>query len=329
MLRICIPIKFQPHGGGFYFLNAFRDFLEHEGHQIATDVSSRYDILFTNHWMTSVPDISRSIRRNPKVRIVQRIDGSAQDYGRHDDADKRQASVNRFADLTIFQSNYAKYATREKFQVIHQDGPIIYNPVDLSIFNPQGTRRNLTGTYRVVSVSWSTNALKGASEIYASAQENPAVHFYLCGNFLDVPELMNIHNLGVLDRGDLAEVMRSCDVLLTFSENEACPNHVLEALASGLPILYRDSGAMSEIIDECGLVIDVKSFATQLNNIISKKKNMSESARHRAETMFNPYLVFNTYIQRIRECLDVPTHIPVGKRFVSAWFQWRPTKATI
>jgi glycosyltransferase involved in cell wall biosynthesis len=327
MFRICIPIQFQPHGGGFYFLNAFRDHLERDGNQVTNDVSSRYDILFTNHWMTSVSNISRAIRHNPDVRIVQRIDGSAQDYGRHDDADERQASVNRLADLTIFQSNYARYATREKFQVIHQDGPIIYNPVDLSIFNPKGTRRNLTGNYRVASVSWSTNALKGAMQIYATAHANPTVHFYLCGNFPGAPNLMNIHNLGVLGRNDLAEVLRSCDVLLTYSQNEACPNHVLEALASGLPILYKDSGAMSELIDECGLAVDVKSFATQLNNIFPEKNNLSENARRRAEMLFNPNLVFETYIQRICECLDAPTRVPVGRRFVSAWFQWRPTKA--
>jgi hypothetical protein len=86
---------------------------------------------------------------------------------------------------------------------------------------------------------------------------------------------------------------------------------------------------MSEVVGESGVVVEFKSFAGQLNNLISKKNRFSENARNRAETLFNPDVVFNAYIQRIRECLDAPTHVPVGRRFVSAWFQWRPTRVTI
>ena len=40
----------------------------------------------------------------------------------------------------------------------------------------------------------------------------------------------------------LVDVLPSYDIYLTASEEEAGANHVLESLAAGLPIVYRDTG---------------------------------------------------------------------------------------
>jgi glycosyltransferase involved in cell wall biosynthesis len=318
-IRVCLPIEFQPHGGGFYFLEMFTKYLLQSGFEVGKDIGTKYDILFTNHWMTPRKQILKAIRHNPGVRIVQRIDGSAKDYGRGDDADQRQAQVNRLADLTIFQSHYAKFATREKFKVVTQDGPVIYNPVDLIMFTPEGRGRPLEGNLRVICVSWSTNPYKGSSEIYAVARLNLDVDFYLCGNFLDTPELDNLHNLGVLDRKQLAEILRSCHALLTFSRNEACPNHVIEAMASGLPVLFLDSGAMKEIVADCGLAVTPDNFRVQLQAIHHKRNEFSIRARVRAESAFNPDKIMTKYVQEIMDSLNEPTRIHPLKRSVLAW----------
>src|SRR5204863_8851183 len=105
--------------------------------------------------------ILRAMRRNPRLRIVQRVDGAAQDYGRGPAADTVQLAVSRLSDLTVFQSEYARKATLERFRVIAHDGPVIYNPVDLMRFTPEGERLPLAVTPRVASVSWSTNPKKG------------------------------------------------------------------------------------------------------------------------------------------------------------------------
>jgi hypothetical protein len=130
-MRICIPIPFRPEGGGFYFLDGFRSYLGAVGWQVVDSINDSYDVLFTNHWMVSRRDMLRAIARNPKLCIVQRIDGAAQDYGRPGDADMRQRAVNRLAGVTIFQSQYCRYSTRTKFPVIINDGPVISNPVDV------------------------------------------------------------------------------------------------------------------------------------------------------------------------------------------------------
>ena len=144
-VKVCIPIAFQPQGGGFYFLQAFRDYLNAHGHPVCADVTDTYDVLFTSHWLVPRRTLLKGLRRNPAARIVQRIDGAAEDYGRDPEADRRQRAVNRVADLTIFQSEYAKRATRERFRIIEQDGPVLHNPVDVTRFTPDGRTDGTAG----------------------------------------------------------------------------------------------------------------------------------------------------------------------------------------
>ncbi|MCW5875238.1 MAG: glycosyltransferase family 4 protein [Anaerolineales bacterium] len=317
-MRICIPIEFKKQGGGFYFLDNFSRFLRENGHEVTGDIDAKYEVLFTNSWMTPYRDVLRAIWRNPQVRIIHRIDGSAQNYGRDPQADYEQSRINRLADLTVFQSQYARYSTREKFPVIDQDGPVIYNPVDLAIFKPSGTERKFPRNQHVACVTWSTNRMKGASKIYAVAAEHPRVDFVLCGNFPDAPELPNIQKSGVLDREQLAEVLRSCKAMLTFSQNEACPNHVLEALACGLPVLYGDSGAMREVIGDCGLPVTVEDFGSQFTSLLQTLPELSRAARNRAEQVFNPSRNFAQYVEHIQTALARPIRIPWRKRWLSA-----------
>jgi glycosyltransferase involved in cell wall biosynthesis len=44
-------------------------------------------------------------------------------------------------------------------------------------------------------------------------------------------------------------MMSQCHVFAHFAENDNAPNVVVEALASGLPVLYRHSGGTPEIVD--------------------------------------------------------------------------------
>jgi glycosyltransferase involved in cell wall biosynthesis len=318
-MRICIPIEFQAQGGGFYFLEGFATYLGQAGWEVSQIPESAYEVLFTNHWMTPYADILRAIRRNPNVRIIQRIDGAAENYGRDAEADRRQAQVNQMADLTIFQSRYARYSTREKFPIIKQDGPIIYNPVDLDTFRPDGERREFPRGTQVVCVTWSKNPYKGLSNVYAVIKDHPDVDFVLCGSFEDAPDLANVHNMGLLNRSELAAALRSCQVLLTFSRNEACPNHVLEALASGLPVLYEDSGAMREVVADCGLPVTVEDFAEQLGKLMADRGRLSKAARQRAVEWFNPQANFHQYVQAIESSLARPSQVPSLWRSALAW----------
>jgi len=318
VMRICIPIRVKPQGGGNDFVVNFIKYLESKGIAYTTHISDRYDVLFTSHWLVGYDEILCGIRHNPLVRLVHRINGAAQDYGRHPSADRIQHKINLIADLTIFQSYYCRYSTREKYPVVVHDGPVIYNAVDVTQFRPDGERIDLPGVVKVCTVTWSTNLLKGAQSIYAVARANPGVEFVLCGRYADAPSLPNVHMMGVLGRDDLARVMRSCDILLTFSENEACPNVVLEGLASGLPILYKHSGATPEVVGDCGLPVEVDNFPKQLDRIMTNREALSIRARERALTHFHPEIVFARYLSEIEQALERKITVPIRRRYLLA-----------
>ena len=306
-MRVCIPIPFKPEGGGQYFLQLFRRYLGTHGHEVVDDIEGRYDVLFTNHWVVPLAAILKGLRRNPNARVVQRVDGVAADYGRGGNADRRQKAVNLLADVTIFQSEYSKWAARERHGVIRHDGPVIHNPVDIDQFHPDGDRWPLPEGLRVACVSWSMNPRKGANDVYFVARENPDVTFCLCGRFNDIPaESSNLRYMGVIGRDTLARILRSCHVLLTFSRNEACPNHVLEALATGRPVLYADSGATKEVVGPCGLAIEPGMFRPALQEVVGDWDRWCLAARQRAVTMFHPERVFPRYLAAIDEGLERP-----------------------
>ncbi len=305
-LSICIPIEPPEHGGGgFRFLRNFEAFLDRSGIIRTRRVTDRAAVLFANSWQVRWPRVLLAAWLNPMVTVVHRVDGAAADYGRDPGADREQAAVNRLADLTIFQSEYCRFSTREKFPVIRNDGPVIHNPVDVDVFRPDGPCHPLPASdgARVCAVTWSTNPRKGVPVLYRLARGMPETQFVLVGRFDDAPEVPNVVRVGVLDAHGVANVLRACDALVTFSQNEACPNVVLEALASGLPVLYLDSGAARELVFDCGLPVTEQTFAPSLAAALSRRAELGACSRERAVRHFHPGTVFSAYLEQIQRSL--------------------------
>lgn len=59
----------------------------------------------------------------------------------------------------------------------------------------------------------------------------------------------DVHFLGPRDAAQISSWMRASDVLCMSSHNEGLPNVVLEAMASGLPVVATDVGGIHEIVD--------------------------------------------------------------------------------
>jgi len=321
-MKICIPIKYQPRGGMYSFIQNFIGYMECHGIAYTDDINESYDILFVNSFMVDYNLIKRVKKRRGEVRVVQRVDGSARDYGRYDDADNRQARVNMLTDLTIFQSRYSIYSTREKFKVIFQDGPIIYNAVDTNLFSPEGGKIDLPHRVKVCHVNFSPNPKKGLSMVYEVAAAHLDIDFILCGPQDDSRHLPNIHPQGYLERKELPQVMRSCDVFFHPALNDPCPNVVLEGLASGLPVLYKDSGGTPELVGECGLPVEAGNFREQLERVLTEREEFSRAARARAVEHFSPEIIFPQYLEAMERV--EPRPLPAAADFIRVWRQGYP-----
>jgi glycosyltransferase involved in cell wall biosynthesis len=318
-VKLCIPIRYKPEGGLYTFIANLLTFLDRQGVPYTHDLEDEYDALFVNSWVVPYETVARLKRNRPRLTVTQRVDGAAQDYGRGFDADREQARVNVLADLTIFQSEYSRFSTREKFPVIPRDGPVIYNPVDLVRFAPQGPSYDLPipgGRVRLVNVSFSTNRKKGTWRIDELAASHPDLHFVLCGRYAAVAARPNVTPCGHVDRDTLSRVLRSCDLFLDLTENEACPNVVLEAMASGLPVLHNDSGAVPELVGDGGMAHSAAPFAEAVARVLADRQTLGASARARAEALFDPAVIFPRYLDAIR---SAPRHAEPGQRAMIAF----------
>jgi glycosyltransferase involved in cell wall biosynthesis len=98
----------------------------------------------------------------------------------------------------------------------------------------------------------------------------------------------HVHLAGL--RRDVASVLNDIDLLVSSSHSEAMPLAIMEAMASGLPIVATRVGGVPDMIEhgECGWLVapqDFEDLATRVHQIVStpgELARMGERARARA-----------------------------------------------
>lgn len=301
-MTLCQPLKLPEVGGGGYrFLALFEKWLAGKGHRISRVGLGSHAMLINGwsygSWRLWLDKTALSIP------VIHRVDGSGKFYGRDDGwrADRKMAALNRLADLTIHQSQWSRDVLLTFG--LTQDGPIISNPVDLDAFrcpDPCGLPWDIP---HVAVVSWSDNPMKGAAAIQAIINKNPNVAFDVVGRMPLYGR--HVSHYGVMKTEGLVAILRSANALLTMSEREACPNHVLEAMACGLPILYRDSGATAEVVRGGGLPVTTEpgSFSGALDAVLACGNMFGARARATVEQYHHPDVIFAKYLDAIQSVL--------------------------
>ena len=141
---------------------------------------------------------------------------------------------------------------------------VIRNGVDCQMFTPGPSAQPTTFLYvgRLIERKGLLYLLEAAD---ALAKTTPDLHFTLAGDGPDrgrLEEYCNHHDLGSkveltgrLSREQLLPLYKSASVFVMPSLEESFPNAVLEAMASGLPIVTTPTGA-KELLDGNGLVVE-------------------------------------------------------------------------
>lgn len=180
----------------------------------------------------------------------------------------------------------------------------IPNGVDLERFRPTAAERP-PGPQRLLAVGRLVSLKNYDTLIRALARVGGTSQLEIAGDGPQRNSLAElIHELGVGDRvrllgriddAELTEVYRRADVFVHPSKVEGMPLSVVEAMASGLPIVMSDIPAASGVIDESygwlAARADVDSWTAVLGEIESTSpaelRGGGAAARLRCETEFN------------------------------------------
>lgn len=243
-----------PIGGGHQFLRALLAELERRGLVVELNrISGGTRTCLLNSFNFDFRRLRRFAR--DEVRFVHRVDGPIGTYRGFDDGtDARIAEINReLADATVVQSRYSLEAHRS-LAIDLVSPQLISNAVDPALFHPPDDRAPLAGRrVRVIATSWSDNPNKG-SDVLAWLDANLDHERYeltFAGRAYEAFE--RIRTLGPIPLEPLAAELRRSDVYLAPSRNDPCSNALLEALASGLPAVYRASGGHPELVGDAGV----------------------------------------------------------------------------
>ena len=246
-----------PTGGGHQFLRALVAELERRGLRVELNtVSPGTTVCLVNSFNFDFRRLRRFARDD--VRFVHRVDGPISTYRGFDDGtDERIAEINAtLADATIVQSRYSLEAHRVLgIELI--EPRLVPNAVDPSVFHPPAEREPLDGRrVRVIATSWSDNPNKGADVLSWLDRNLDRARYELtfAGRTDEVFEQARV--LGPIPTEPLAAELRRSDVYLAPSRNDPCSNALLEALASGLPAVFRASGGHPELVGDAGIPFD-------------------------------------------------------------------------
>ena len=200
-------------------------------------------------------------------KIIQRVG----DVGTHGKPDltKLAYQSSHMSDFVIFPSDWA----RKYLQFNNKDYSIIHNS-PMEEFFENRVNKEAEDELRIVTHHWSTNKLKGF-DIYGelgNIAKNLGISFTYIGRYPDGHSTNGLEIIGPKDVNFLKNSLPSFDIYLTASMYEAGANHVLEGLASGLPVIYRDSGgSIPEYASQYGL--EFKDLDTLVLCIESMRRN--------------------------------------------------------
>lgn len=221
---------------------------------VTNKISSFVDVHICNSCWFDYEKFQKKAGSFP-ARMIHRIDGPVTLYrGEGRAEDEKIFELNRqLASATVFQSAYSlKESYALGFRAVSP--VVIHNSVNANIFNSD-TKKPFEGSgkIRLVSSAWSDNPRKGGPFLKWLDEHLDWTRFEYTFIGRVQEHFENIKHIQPVPSEELAELLRQHDIYVSVSLHEPCSNALLEALACGLPALYRNDGGNPELVSFGGL----------------------------------------------------------------------------
>lgn len=305
-LAIGYHIQDGPWGGGNQFARSLAQAAEARGDEVVFMLKDPdIDLILITDPRGRSPQVSFDagavlrylITRNPKALVAHRINECDERKGtRH--MNRLLKRANYVADHTVFIASWLR-----DLDLWDRTKPssVILNGADPAVFNDYGNPGwDGASPLRLVTHHWGGNHLKGL-DIYEALdrlcgdqRRRPALEFTYIGNLPQGAGLLNSRHLAPMSGEALAREIAAHHVYVTGSQNEPAGMHHIEGALCGLPLLYRESGALPEYCSDFGLGFsDVAGFVATLERMIAEypaRKTGMSAYPHTAARMIDGYL---------------------------------------
>lgn len=315
-----------PWGGGNQWLSQFIDYLRKNGVKVNFQLSKETKCIFIvnyksiifkkffffknkNHLTFNISDLEDFKKKYPNTPIIIRVNDS--DSARKTKfIDKNFLRINRISSHNIYISKWIKNYYFKKKSVKKKEYSIIPISPDKKIFYfKKKLLFKKSNTIKVVAHHWSNDYYyKGFDRylffdnlLYKKRIHN--IKFLIIGNVPNEISFKVANVLPPLYGKKLADKIRSADIYLSGSRNEAGGNHAVEGVSCGLPIIYyKNSGGVSENSKHYGVETNNKNILHSIEKI--KKKyhlftSRIKNKRYSSNDMNSHYLkIINNFLNK-------------------------------
>ncbi len=313
----------KPWGGANNFIRTLKERLVATGDVELTDsLEEPCDLLFMNQLAPGPGASGRKLslsavdaaRRRDGCRLVVRAVNLYRHAFRRGPcnlvkgtlSDRSTIKLLEMADTAIFQSDYQRNVFRGAGYVGKRHA-VIHNGADPVYWNDAPPARLGSGPLRVVSATNSDRASK-RHDLIAAISRLPGVEATHCGAWPKGLDPGNVNLLGSRERGELARLYAGMHFFVHPAVKDPCPNAVVEAICSGLPVLYNPGpGSSREIVSNNGMALDINDLAASLSTARNCLEELQQAvrssrARYRIERATEDYLeVFRAEMKRCEE----------------------------
>ncbi len=289
-------------------------------------VGRRADVIYFP-WNTAA--ISHSALFDLGVPVLLSCRGSQVNVGPHDPnrqdlRDGLRASFSRAAAVHCVSTAIENEA--RSYGLDPAKSRVIRPAVDPEKFFPPAGRRTVAGTLRVISVGslrWGKGFEYALRGLRAARDSGADLELEIVGEGSCRQRLLyGVEDMGLSGRvrlsgqlapEEVAERLRNADLFLLSSVSEGISNAILEAMATGLPVVTADCGGMREAVSDGveGFVVparDVKQMAGALGRLAADAElrvRMGTAGRARILrefTLAGQVQRFTALLEELRKC---------------------------
>ncbi len=238
-----------------------------------------------------------------------------------------QTIRKHFADVVVYQSEFIRQWWQFRYGSSLKPEHVIYNATDLNLFSPLASQNKESSKPDILCIEGSIHDNPLTREVLSKlptrlVESSICSDFKVYGkastdlrHFMDSVEGLNYR--GTVQRSEIPEMMRGNHLFLPLEPQPPCPNAVIEALASGLPVVGFDTGSLRELVPpEAGILVpyggdawaidkpDVDALQSAIEELVPQMKTFQIRARQVAEERFDIDQMTDNYLHVIKSCLN-------------------------